>query len=173
VLPGEVGLVEFVARPRSRPFLGGPVSLPFTARVQAPDRETRNLPGEVLTRGLLPTWVLPAVGFAVLALIAAVVLSAVLGGGSDATPTRLPSSEAPPAAATEVQPTEAPPEIPTETPQEPTQEPPPEQPTVPPPEQPTEEPPGDGEAGGPDLPCLPAAFGLILVPLLVKSRGRK
>jgi hypothetical protein len=174
VPPGEVSLVEFAAKPRSRPFLGGQFSLPFTARVQAPGQQSRNLSGEVVTRGLLPTWLLPAVGFVVLALIATIVLIAVLGGGgSDATPTRVPSTEAPPAVATEVQPTEAPPEVPTEAPQEPTQEPPPEQSTEPPPEQPTEEPPGDGEGGGPDLPCLPAAVGLILVPLLVKGRGCK
>lgn len=178
VPPGEMGLVEFVARPRSRPFLGGEVSLPFTARVQAPDQQGRNLSGELVTRGLVPGWLLPAVGVALLALIAILVLVAVLGGGTDATPTQGPPTEAPPAVATEAPPTEAPPEVPTEPPPEPTQEPPPEQPTEPPdqpteppPEQPTEEPPGGGE--GPDLPCLPAAFGLVLVPLVVKSKKRQ
>jgi hypothetical protein len=196
VPPGEVGLVEFVARPRSRPFLGGEVSLPFTARVQAPDQQSRNLSGELVTRGLLPTWLLPAVGIALLALIVTLVLVAVLGSGSDATPTLEPPTEAPPAVETEAPPTEAPTEVPTEpapeptqepTPEqptepppeqpteEPTQEPPPEQPTEeptqePPPEQPTEEPPSGGEGEGPGLPCLPAALGLMLVPLLVKGK---
>jgi hypothetical protein len=171
VPPGEVGLVEFVARPRSRPFLGGEVSLPFTARVQAPEQQSRNLSGELVTRGLLPSWLLPAVGVALLALIATLVLVALLGGGFDATPTQVPPTEAPPAVETQVPPTEAPPEVPTEAPPEPTQEPPPEQPTEPPPEVPTEGPPEGGEGEGPDLPCLPAALGLVLVPLLV--RGKK
>ncbi len=171
VAPGEVGMVEFVGRPRSRPFLGGEVSLPFTARIQAPDQQSRNLSGEVLTRGLLPGWVLPALLVVILGIIATVVLIAVLGGGgSDATPTQIPPTEAPPAIETDVPPTEAPPEAPTEAPPEPTQEPPPEQPTEPPPEVPTEGPPEGGEGEGPDLPCLPAALGLVLVPLLVKGK---
>lgn len=130
VPPGEVGLVEFVARPRSRPFLGGEVSLLFTARVQAPDQQSRNLSGELVTRGLLPAWLLPALGVALLALIATLVPMAVLGGGSDATPTLGPPTEAPPAVETEAPPTEAPPEVP------------------------TERPPGEGEGEGPDLPCF-------------------
>ena len=48
-----------------------------------------------------------------------------------------------------------------------------EQPTEPPEEQPTEEPPGDGEADRPGLPCFPAAFSLMAVPLLVKKEGRE
>jgi hypothetical protein len=171
IAPGEVGLVEFVARPRSRPLLGGEVSLPFTARVQAPDHQSRNLSGELVTRGLLPGWVLPALLVVILGIIATVVLTAVLGGGgSDATLTQAPPTEAPPAIATEVPSTEAPPEAPTEAPPEPTLEPPPEQPTEAPPEVPTEGPPEGGEGEGPGLPCMPAALGLMLVPLLVKGK---
>jgi hypothetical protein len=164
VPPGEVGLVEFAAKPRSRPFLGGQVSLPFTARVQAPDQQSRNLNGEVVTRGLLPTWVLPAVLVVILGIIATVVLVAVLGGeGSQAVPTQLPATEAPPAEEA----TQPPPE-------EPTAEPPPEEPTAEPPPVDTEEPPGSGE--GPDRPagpCASLAFGLVLVPLLVRARSRE
>ena len=163
IAPGEVGLVEFVAKPRSRPFLGGEVSLPFTARVQAPDHQSRNLSGEVVTRGLLPGWVVPALLVLILGIITTVVLVAVLGGSrSDATPTQAPPTEGPPAVATDAPPTEAPPEVPTEDPPEPTQE--------PPPEVPTEGPPEGGEGEGPGLPCLPAAFGLMVVPLLVKGK---
>jgi hypothetical protein len=163
VPPGELGLVEFAAKPRSRPFLGGQVSLPFTARVQAPDQQSRNLSGEVVTRGLLPTWVLPAVLVVILGIIATVVLVAVLGGeGAQAVPTQLPATEAPPAEA----PTQPPPEEPTQ--------PPPEEPTAEPPPADTEEPPGSGE--GPDRPagpCASLAFGLVLVPLLVRARSRE
>jgi hypothetical protein len=187
VAPGEVGMVEVVPKPRSRPFLGRGVSLPFTTRVKAPNGETRNVSGEVKARPLLPAWVLPAVGIAILALIAVLVLTAVLGGDDvDLAPTEAPATGAPPAVDTEVPPTEVPPEQPTEPPPEPTQppeqptEPPPEQPTEPPPEpeQPTEPPPeaptaeetpgGGGE--GPELPCLPAAFAPFLAALVLAKR---
>jgi hypothetical protein len=171
VPPAEVGLVEFVARPRSRPFLGGEVSLPFTARVQAPDHETRNLSGEVVTRGLLPTWVLPAVLVVILGIIATVVLVAVLGGeGAQAVPTQLPATEPPPVE----EPTQPPPEEPTQPPPEEPTQPPPEEPTAEPPPAETEEPPGSGE--GPDRPagpCASLAFGLVLVPLLVRAKSRE
>ncbi len=215
VPPGEVGLVEFRPAARSRPLLGGEVSLPFTTQVQTPDRQSQNLTGEVVARGLLPTWVLPAVGIAILALIAAIVLIAVLGsGGSGAAPTQAPVVEVPPVVATEAPPVEAPPVVATEAPpveappvvatEAPpaevppvvaTEAPPVEAPPVVateappaevPPQAPTEvaaqlpaqppaptEGPAGGDAGKPDLPCLPAAFGLMLVPLLVRSRGRK
>jgi len=197
VPPGEVSMVEFRPAPRSRPFLGGEVSLPFVAYVQTPDQETRNLTGEVVTRGLLPGWVLPAVGIALLALIATIVLIAVLGGGgSGAAPTQVPAidvppavvtqvlatevppavatevppTEAPPAVATEVPPTEAPPEAPTEVgePVEPTQQPPTEEAV----QLPADTPSGEGGTGGAQLPCMSIAFGLIFVPLLVRSKGR-
>ena len=93
-------------------------------------------------------------------------IAVLVGGGSDAAPTQAPPTEGPPAVETDVPPTEAPPEAPT-------QEPPPEQPAEPPPEQPPAEPPDDGESGGPSLPCLPAALGLIVVPLLIKKRERE
>jgi hypothetical protein len=198
VPPGEVGLVEFRPAPRSRPFLGGEVSLPFTTRVQTPDRQSQNLSGEVVARGLLPTWVLPAVGIAIVALIAAIALIAVLGsGGSGPAPTvevppvvatEAPPVEVPPVVATEAPPVEAPPVVATEAPpveakpEAPTEAPPvevpPEAPTEVAAQLPAQPPaptggPGGGDAGEPGLPCLPAAFGLMLIPLLVRSRGRK
>jgi len=208
VAPGEVGQVEFVAKPRSRPFLGGEVNLPFTARVETPDREIENLPGEVVTRGLLPNWVLPTVGIGLLIIIAAFLLIPGLGGEEPAAPPpEVPATEVPaeptevPPEPTEVppEPTEVPPE-PTEVPPEPTEVPPeptevPPQPTEVPPEEgappeeevppeegappeegsPPEEPeapPEEGGGGGPGLGCLPGAFGLVLVPLMLRSRRR-
>jgi hypothetical protein len=180
VPPGEVGMIDFRPAPRSRPFLGGEMSLPFTTRVQTPDRQSQNLTGEVVTRGLLPAWVLPAVGIAILALIAAIVLIALLGSGGSATlPTNVPATEAPPAVETAVPPDEAPPAVETEAPPEaPTEAPAIEAPPEAPPGEaaqlpanqpaPTKEPPAG--SGGAGLPCLPAAFGLMFVPLLVRSR---
>ncbi len=207
---GEVGQVEFVAKPRSRPFMGGEVNLPFTARVETSDREIENLAGEVVTRGLLPNWVLPTVGIVLLVIIASFLLIPGLrGDDSAALPPDVPATEAPPdetlpePTEVPVEPTEVPPE-PTQPPPEPTQ--PPPEPTQPPPptevppepteappvvELPPEEeappegvppeeeappeapevPPEEGGGGGlPDLDCLPAAFGLVLLPLVLMSR---
>ena len=180
VAPGDVGMVEVLPKPRSRPFLGGGVSLPFTTRVQAPSGETRNVTGEVKAGALLPAWVLPALGIAILALIAVLVLTAVLGGDdADVAPTQAPTTEAPPAVATDVPPTDVPPEEPTQPPEEPTQ--PPEEPTQPPeeptqpPEEPTQPPPEETPGGGgegPSLPCLPAALAPFLLGLAL-TKGRK
>jgi hypothetical protein len=179
VAPGEVGMAEFRASPRRRPFFGGAFSLPFTARVQAPDRQVQNVTGEVVSRALVPSWVLPAVLVVVLGIVLTLVLVAVLGnGGPEGAPTQLPEVEQPPAA------TEAPPpEEPTQPPPEDPTEPPPEEPTEPPPEQPTEEPaeptaeqPPEGEGppegGEPSGPCASLGFGLALVPLALLARRR-
>jgi hypothetical protein len=178
--PGEVAMAEFRAKPRSRPLFGRERVWPFTTRVQAAEGETRNLSGEVVGKALIPSWVLPAVLVAILAIAAIAVLVTVLGGAQEGAP-----PEAPAATATAVEeqpaPTKPPPEQPTQPPPEQPTEPPPEQPTQPPPEQPTEPPaeeppaaehlPAEPDEGG--LPCAPLAAGLVLAPLLViGKRGR-
>jgi hypothetical protein len=198
IAPGEVAMAEFSARPRSRPLFGGERTWPFTARVQAAQGEARNLNGEVVGKALIPSWVLPAVLVAVLALACIAVLFTVLGdreGGS--------TPEAPAATATpgeeQPAPTQPPEELPTEPPaEEPPTEPPPEElptepppeepPTEPPPEEPPTEPPQESATEPPDAvqlpaepgegsqPCAPLAAGLILAPLLVmgkKNRGKR
>jgi hypothetical protein len=182
VAPGELAMAEFSAKPRKRPLFGGAVTFPFTTRVQSAERETQNLSGEVVSKALVPSWVLPAVLIAVMALACLWAVALLAGNGSpDTAPTQPPAAtEAPPVEAPTVppeQPTEPPPEQPTEPPPEqPTEPPPPEQPTEPPPEQPTEAPPEGGQLpevpeGG--LPCTPLAFGLVLAPLLVMGRRQK
>ncbi|MEJ2211927.1 MAG: hypothetical protein P8129_23240 [Anaerolineae bacterium] len=189
IAPGEVAMAEFSARPRSRPLFGGERTWPFTARVQAAEGEARNLNGEVVGKALIPSWVLPAVLVAVLALACIAVLFTVLGnreGGS--TPeapaaTATPGEEQPaPTQPPEELPTEPPPEeLPTEPPpEEPPTEPPAEEPpTEPPPQEPPAEPPAEEPPEGVQLPaepeeggqpCAPLAAGLILAPLLVMGK---
>jgi hypothetical protein len=183
VPPGELAMAEFRATPRKRPFFGGAVTFPFTTRVQSADQDAQNLSGEVVSKALIPSWVLPAVLIAIMALACLWAVVLLAGSGSpDAAPTQPPAAtEAPPVEATDVppeQPTEAPP------PEQPTEAPPPEQPTEPPPEQPTEPPPPEQptetpeagqlpEEGGGGLPCAPLAAGLILAPLLVLGKRRQ
>jgi len=172
VPPGELVMAEFRAKPRKRPLFGAAVTLPFTTRVQSADRETQNLSGEVVGKALVPSWVLPAVLVAIMALACLWAVALLAGNSSpDAAPTQPPAAtEAPP-----VEATGAPPEQPTQPPEQPTQ-PPPELPTDAPPEQPTETPPEGGqppEAPEGGLPCTPLAFGLVLAPLLVIGKRRR
>jgi hypothetical protein len=185
--PGEVAMAEFSAKPRSRPLFGRERAWPFTARVQAAEGEARNLNGEVMGKPLIPSWVLPAVLVAILAIACIVILFTVLGGSpEEGVPPEAPAATATPGGE-QPAPTEPPPEQPTEPPPEQPTEPPPEQPTEPPPEQPTELPPeqppteppaeeppaaehlpAEPEEGG--QPCAPLAAGLILAPLLIASK---
>lgn len=186
--PGEVAMAEFQAKPRSRPLFGRERAWPFTARVQAAEGETQNLSGEVVSKALIPSWVLPAVVVAILAIACIAILFAVLGSREGASPevpaaTATPGEEQPAPTQPPEQPTEPPPEQPTEPPPEPPTEPPAEEPpTEPPPEPPAEPPaeepptaenlPAEPEEGG--LPCAPLATGLVFAPLLViGKRGRR
>jgi len=172
---GQVGTAEFYPRAQKRPFFGKQISLPFTTRVEAANEAAQNLNGEVVARPLVPSWLLPVALVLILAIACAAVLIAVLGGrDGEARPTQPPAVEA-----TATQEQAPPPEQPTEAPPEQPTEAPPEQPTEAPPEQPTEPPaegetpeavqlPEEGSDGG--LPCAPAAFGLVLVPLAMIGR---
>ena len=147
VAPGEVSIAEFRASLRNRPLFGGEVSFPFTARVQAADMAVQNHNGEVVSRALIPSWVIPVV--LVLGLVAACAAAwLLLGPGSPAEGPPAPAAtstpgegqpaptELPPEAPTEAPPTEVPPEAPTEAP-----------PTDEPPEDPTELPPTEPPSG--------------------------
>lgn len=170
---GEASMLEFRASPRQRPFFGGERSYAYTARVQSPAGDAQNLNGEVVSRALIPNWVLPAVLIAIMAFACVAALLIFTGGDQDAQPTST-------AVAQVTDTVEAPTDVPpTEPPPEPTEPPPPE-PTEPPPPEPTEElppeategPPPDptdegGSGPGLELPCLPAAGVLFVIPMLV------
>jgi len=176
---GEVAMAEYQARPRRRPIIGADAIVPFSVRVQAADRQTQNLKGELLSKAQLPSWVVPVVLVAIMACACLFALS-VLFVDSDGT------GPAEPPAATATEQIEAPAPTQEPPPVEPTQEPPPVESTQQPPaeatEQPpveqTEGPPGEptqppGDGAGPELPCLPAAFSLIAVPLFIMRKKQK
>lgn len=159
---GEVGTAQFRATPRWRPFFGDEVARAFTARVQSAEGETQNLNGEVISRGLMPVWmmlVLPLLGLAVVCVLAFILyrglseeptatqtaVAQVTPSPGTPIPTEMPPTEIPTPVATQV-PTELPTEVPTAVPTEvPTETPtatpePTELPTELPTEAPTETP---------------------------------
>jgi hypothetical protein len=74
---GQSDTIELRATPRRRPLIGGGMSHPFTIRVRSADDQTQDLRGEIVSRPLLPTWlvlvlfilVLAAASWAVLTLV--------------------------------------------------------------------------------------------------------
>jgi hypothetical protein len=82
VPPGERAETRFRAAPRERRWLGREKQHPITAEVAAPDGETQSHSGEVVSRGRIPRWVLPAVGLVVaLGVAAALVVPPMLNRG--------------------------------------------------------------------------------------------
>ncbi len=71
---GEAGTAEFQAAPVLRPWLGGEVNYPYTVQVKAAEGQTKNLTGSVVSRGLVPFWVLPALFIMCLAAFFAVAI---------------------------------------------------------------------------------------------------
>lgn len=76
---GETATVEFRARARKRPFIGGEKRHSFVAEVAASGGEKQALTGEAISRGLIPPWLPPVL--LVLILGAAGVLLALLMQG--------------------------------------------------------------------------------------------
>jgi hypothetical protein len=60
VMPGEVVAVDFAASPRSPNWVGGPTTIPYSAVVRDSQGEAQAHNGEVVSRALIPIWVLPA-----------------------------------------------------------------------------------------------------------------
>jgi hypothetical protein len=57
--PGKSATVEFLPQPRPRPLFGGEVAYTYSTNVRSTGKETQSLGGEVISRGLIPFWVLP------------------------------------------------------------------------------------------------------------------
>jgi serine/threonine protein kinase len=60
---GQSAVAEFQASPRNRRIIGGEQTHPFTAQVVSSDKKSQTYSGEVISRALIPTWVLPVVIF--------------------------------------------------------------------------------------------------------------
>ena len=86
---GESGAIEFRARPRSYPFLGGDTIYPFTVAVQSTENTTQTQQGDVLGKALIPLWVLPVLAIILISTLClgAFLISRVRGQASSATQT--------------------------------------------------------------------------------------
>ncbi len=69
---GQTQVVEFRASPRQRRWFGSEQSFPFGVQVASQNGETQAQNGEILSRGLIPPWVIPLL----------LVVCLVLGGGT-------------------------------------------------------------------------------------------
>ncbi len=68
VNPGEAQATEVRPRSAHSHLVGGEYVYPYRVQVRASEKETLNLSGEVLGRGLIPGWLLPIILLACLAL---------------------------------------------------------------------------------------------------------
>lgn len=60
---GQSAAAEFQAMPRNRRIIGGEQTHPFTVQVSSSDEKSQTHTGEVISRALIPVWVLPVVIF--------------------------------------------------------------------------------------------------------------
>ncbi|MFC1878522.1 hypothetical protein ACFLZW_01285 [Chloroflexota bacterium] len=59
IAAGETAMIRFSAAPRRFSWIGGENSFAFTAQVSALNEETDTHNGELITRGIVPVWLLP------------------------------------------------------------------------------------------------------------------
>ena len=90
VKEGETATLEYRARPRRTRWVGGERSHTFNAQVVLPKGEPQTLRADLLSRGLLPTWV--PLTIIPLCLLFVGVLAAIIGNIPGARPTENPIS---------------------------------------------------------------------------------
>ncbi len=61
VQPGETAVTEFTAKPRKPALLGGEVLQVYSIQIQSTEKQAQTLNGEVVSRALIPVWVVPIV----------------------------------------------------------------------------------------------------------------
>ena len=66
---GETGVFEFQTRPKSRPLLGGEKTYPFIVRVEAASKQAKTLQGMLLSKAIIPVWVVPAAALILLSIL--------------------------------------------------------------------------------------------------------
>ena len=67
--PGEVAKATFSAQPGKRPWFGDQVSYPIQAQVRTSTGESQTLNGFLVSRALIPVWILPAILLICLAMV--------------------------------------------------------------------------------------------------------
>ena len=78
---GGTAAAEFRASPRNRLLFGGEKSHHFTARVESAERQTQTLSGTVVSRGLIPNWLVTVVLVVVVAALCVWLVGLVVGSG--------------------------------------------------------------------------------------------
>ena len=73
---GQTGTAEFNASPRQRKLIGGEKTFTFTVSVSPAQGEPQVHSGEIVSRAILPAWVVPAL------LVLCLLLAGLVGGGS-------------------------------------------------------------------------------------------
>lgn len=56
---GESAAFRFTAQPSQRPIIGGEVAYPYTASVKSQQKQSPPMQGQVVSRGIIPIWVIP------------------------------------------------------------------------------------------------------------------
>ncbi len=69
---GQISAAEFTATPNQRRLLGGQLRHPFSVGILSSTREAQKLQGELVSRALIPIWVIPAIVFLCVILASAV-----------------------------------------------------------------------------------------------------
>ena len=59
VAEGQSAVVDFRARPKQRAFVGGDQAFNFTTRVTSPQGDTQTQAGELVSRAVVPVWLIP------------------------------------------------------------------------------------------------------------------
>ena len=85
--PGEVATATFSAQPGNRPWFGDQVTYPIQAQVRSSSGDTQTLNGFLVSRALIPVWILPAILLICLAAVMVPLFVVFLGQvGSEGTP---------------------------------------------------------------------------------------
>lgn len=58
VPPGEGKAAEFMAEPRQRPIIGGEKRYEYSTLVQSSEKDTLTVGGEIMSKGILPVWLI-------------------------------------------------------------------------------------------------------------------
>lgn len=56
---GETASFKFTGQPSQRPIIGGEVTYPFSASVRSNQKQSPPMQGQVISKGIVPIWVLP------------------------------------------------------------------------------------------------------------------
>lgn len=147
---GKSGALTFRAKPKTREFIGGMTTHPFTTKIQSSSKVVAEVNGQVRSKGIIPPWVI------IVALVA-ILIGAFLAFSPDGEELdNIAATKTASAILTPVEPIE-----PTEEPIVPTESEP--EPTEPPVEQPTDpvEPTPDDGNGGIELPEICSSLGIV------------